>query len=96
VSTLGWPTDRPESAIELRPTDRYRIARDRLSARIRRFVKWAEDDIAEDPYHAFNRRRLEDGSVIDFAVANDGQLIRYRPLNSSVVELMDLIDFRPK
>jgi hypothetical protein len=88
-------TNRPESPIELQSTDRYRIARDALSARIRRFVKWAEEDIAEDPYHVFNRRRLSDRSVIDFSVADDGQLIRYRLLNSSQVELMELIDFRP-
>lgn len=80
--------------IDLLPTDAYRISRDKLSPRIRRSVRWAELDIADDPYHLFQRRRLSDGSMIDYTAADDGQLIRYRVLSSTTVELIDVYDFR--
>jgi hypothetical protein len=85
----------PEEPADLRPTDAYRLARDLLSPRIRRHLKWAEEDIAENPLHAKSRHRLSDGSIIDYAVADDGQLIRYR-VHPTHVELIELVDYRPR
>jgi hypothetical protein len=85
----------PQGPAELRRTDAYRLARDLLSPRIRRHLKWAEEDIAENPLHAKDRRRLPDGSIIDYAVADAGQLIRYR-VHATHVELLELVDYRPR
>jgi hypothetical protein len=61
---------------------------------VRLHVKWAEDDIAEDPGHVFNRIRLKDGTVVDYSAADQGQLIRYRIVTPDLVDLLRLIDYR--
>jgi hypothetical protein len=85
----------PEIQIELQPTDEYRAAKKALSPRLRRFVGYVEQDIADNPTHVKWRRRLSDGTMLDYAGATDGFLIRYRILSASIVELVELIDVRP-
>jgi hypothetical protein len=80
---------------ELRRSVRYRLARDDLSLRLQRLVRWTEDDIAEEPDHNFWRRRLDDGRVCDYSLADQGLLIFFRVVSPDVVELDQLVDTRP-
>jgi len=85
----------PENPIDLTPTDEYEAAKRALGPRLRRLIRYVEQDVAENPYHVKWRRLLTDGTILDYAGATDGFLIRFRILTPSVVELVELIDARP-
>ena len=78
-------------ASELRPTEAYARNRGRLSPALAKLVAEAEGEIALDPGHR-HWRRVVDGVVYDYSVADHGLLIVYRELAGDVIELVDLLD----
>lgn len=76
----------------LEPTDTYRTKRRALTNAQRRVVKWAEEEIAEDPDHVHWRRRTSRGTILDYYPADAGVMIEYEPPHSFLVALIDLIE----
>jgi hypothetical protein len=81
---------------ELRASDTYAQARAALSPRRRRALESVEEDIAEDPLHVHWRVRVTDGSVLDYAGADDGLVVRYRVVSATQIEFVELIDLRSR
>lgn len=84
-------TRRPPRRLPLDPSEKYSAKRAELSRARRRALKWAEEDIAEDPDHAHWRRQTTDGTTLDYHAADVGLLIEY-DREPEAVKLIDLID----
>jgi hypothetical protein len=55
-------------------------------------LRWAEQDVAEDPRHVHWRRRTTHGTTLDGYAAAMGLLVEFRVMGAAEVELVDLID----
>jgi hypothetical protein len=83
VRAPRWPNTRPR-AIDREPSHAYDRAVANLRPERLRALKDAEDDILDDPGHMKNRRRRNDGSIVDM---NGDLIVTYRVVGDRVLFL---------
>jgi hypothetical protein len=82
----------PRPRFRLVPSETYSAKHASLQPGLRVLVEWAEEDIADDPFHVHWRRQRPTGAVVDYPAAEAGFVIEFEVRDGLTVDLIDLID----